>query len=74
VVFDDLLLSIHPQSLEWTRTSSEQSLAQYCTILLEEHHEVALEIGWNLYLTIVSKTDQIGSVMLRSGDCAGQGS
>jgi hypothetical protein len=29
--------------------------------------------GGNLFLIVVSKTDQIGSVMFKSGDCAGQG-
>jgi hypothetical protein len=28
--------------------------------------------GGNLFLTIVSKTDQSGSMLLKSGDCAGQ--
>jgi hypothetical protein len=28
--------------------------------------------GGNLFLTLVSKADQSGSVMLKSGDCAGQ--
>jgi hypothetical protein len=39
------MLSIQPQSfLEWTRTSFEQSVAELCTILLEEHLQFALEI------------------------------
>jgi hypothetical protein len=29
--------------------------------------------GGNLFLTVVSKTDQSGSVIFRCGDCAGQG-
>jgi hypothetical protein len=44
-----LFPSIEPQSfLEWTRTSSEQSLAEFYTILLEEHLQVVsemLEVG-----------------------------
>jgi hypothetical protein len=40
-----LLPSVQPQScLEWTRTSLEQSLAEFFTILLEEHLQVALEM------------------------------
>jgi hypothetical protein len=45
------------------------------TILLEEHHQVALEmlqVG-NLFHALVSKTDQSGSMMFKSGDSAGQG-
>jgi hypothetical protein len=39
---DQLLPSIQQQSfLEWTHTSLEQSLPEFCTILLEEHFEVA---------------------------------
>jgi hypothetical protein len=30
--------------LEWTHTSFEQSLAEFCTILLGEHLKVALEM------------------------------
>jgi hypothetical protein len=45
MVLDRLLLSIQPKSLlEWTRTSFEQSLAGFYTILLEEHLQVALEM------------------------------
>jgi hypothetical protein len=34
-----------PQSfLEWTRTSFEQSLAEFYTILLKEYRQVALEV------------------------------
>jgi hypothetical protein len=44
MVLDHLLPSIQPQFfLEWTRTSFEQSLAEFYTILLEEH-PVALEM------------------------------
>jgi hypothetical protein len=43
-VSDHLLPSIQPQSfLELTHTSSEQSLMEFYTILLEEHLQVALE-------------------------------
>jgi hypothetical protein len=45
MVLDHLLLSVQPQSfLEWTRTSFEQSVAEFYTILLEEHFKVALEL------------------------------
>jgi hypothetical protein len=45
MVLDHLLPSIQQQSfLEWTRTSLEQSLAKFYTILLEEHLQVALEM------------------------------
>jgi hypothetical protein len=44
-VFDLLLSSGQPQSfLEWTCANFEQSLAEYHTILLEEHLQVALEM------------------------------
>jgi hypothetical protein len=43
MVLDNLLPSVQPQSfLEWTHTSSEQSLVEFYTILLEEHLKVAL--------------------------------
>jgi hypothetical protein len=29
--------------------------------------------GWNLFLAVVSKTEKSGSVLLKYGDCAGQG-
>jgi hypothetical protein len=68
MVFDHLLPSVQPQSfLEWTHTSFEQSLAEFYTIPLEEHLQVALEI------LEVGKTDQSGSMMLKFGDSAGQG-
>jgi hypothetical protein len=141
MVMDHLLPSIQSQSLEWTRTSFEQSLAELYTILLEEHLQVALGRGhtketgnrnfrellsacvehvtewssancvavssvcaalcvqhrlitilgncgcqfpWcalplkdvgdgNLYLTLITKTDQSDSVMFKSGDSALQG-
>jgi hypothetical protein len=44
MVLDHVLSSIQPQSfLEWTRTSSEQSMAEFFTIL-EEHLQVVLEM------------------------------
>jgi hypothetical protein len=68
MVLDQHLPSIQLQSfLNWTRTSFEHSLAEFYISLLEEHLQVALEVLG------VSKTDQSGSVMLKSGDCAGQG-
>jgi hypothetical protein len=56
--------------LELTRTSLEQFLAEFYTILLEEHLPVALEM---LEVGICYKTDHSGSMMFKSGDCAGQG-
>jgi hypothetical protein len=45
MVLDQLLPSIQPQSfLEWIRTSFEQSLAEFYTILLREHLQFALEM------------------------------
>jgi hypothetical protein len=39
------MLSVQPQSfLEWARTSFEQPIAEFYTILLEEHLQVALEM------------------------------
>jgi hypothetical protein len=69
MTLDRLLPSIQPQSfLEWTCTSSEQSLVEFYTILLDEHLQVALQmLKWE-----VSKTDQSNSMMFKSGDCAGQ--
>jgi hypothetical protein len=73
MVVDHLLPSIQQQSfLEWIRTSFEQSLAEFFTILLEEHLQVALG-GDNLFLTLVFKTDQSGLIMFGFGDCARQG-
>jgi hypothetical protein len=58
--------------MEWTRTSFEQSVAEFCTILLEEHFQVALKMS-EFFLALVSKTGQSGSIMLKSHDCAGEG-
>jgi hypothetical protein len=45
MVLDHLLPSIQPKSFfECTPTSFEQSLAEFYTILLEEHLQVALEM------------------------------
>jgi hypothetical protein len=43
-MLDGFLPSLQQQSLEWTRTSFEQSLVKFYTILLEEHLEVALAL------------------------------
>jgi hypothetical protein len=44
-VLDHLLPSVQPQSfLDWTPASFEHSVAEFYTILLEEHVQVALEI------------------------------
>jgi hypothetical protein len=72
-VLGHLLPSIQVQSfLEWTPTCFEQCLTELCAILLEEHFQVALEV-LEVFLTLVFKTDQSGSVTFKSGDCAGQG-
>jgi hypothetical protein len=42
-MLDNLLPSIQPQPLEWTRTSFEQSLSEFYIILPKEH-QVALEM------------------------------
>jgi hypothetical protein len=69
MVLYHLLPTIQPQPfLEWTRPSFEQSLVEFYTILFEERLKVG---GWNLFL--VSKTHPSGSMMFKSGDCAGQG-
>jgi hypothetical protein len=70
MIFGHLLPSIQLQSLEWTRTSFEQPLAEFYTILLEELLQVALEM---VKVLLVSQTDQNISMMLKSGDCACQG-
>jgi hypothetical protein len=46
MVLDHLLSSVQPQSsLEWTRTSLEQSLVEFYIILTKEHLQVALEMS-----------------------------
>jgi hypothetical protein len=66
MALDHLLPSIQPRSfLEWTHANFEQSLAEFYTIPHEEHLQVALDFSL--------QTDQSGSVMFKSGDCAGQG-
>jgi hypothetical protein len=58
VILDHILSSVKTQFFfEWSRTSYEQSLAEICTIFLEEHLQVTLEI-----LIVVSRTDQSGSI------------
>jgi hypothetical protein len=75
-VLDHLLPSIQQQAfLEWSHVSFEQPLEEFYTVLLEEHLQVALailEVGICSSL-LVCKTDQIGSMMLKPGDFAGQG-
>jgi hypothetical protein len=45
MVLDHLLPSIETHAfMEWTHTSFEQSLPEFCNILLEEHVQVALEM------------------------------
>jgi hypothetical protein len=42
---DYILASVQPQSfLECTHASFEQSLAEFYTMLLEEHIQIALEV------------------------------
>jgi hypothetical protein len=75
-MMDQILLSIQPQfCLELTRTSFEQSLAEFLY-----HHSWRTSSGCfravgggNLFLTPVSRTHHSSSVMLKCGDCAGQG-
>jgi hypothetical protein len=43
MMMDHLLPFIQPQSLDWTYTNFEQSLAEFYIILLEEHLQVAVE-------------------------------
>jgi hypothetical protein len=58
--------------LEWTRTRFEQSLAEFYTIPLEEHLQYLINVGGgNLFLILVSKTDQAYSMMFEAGDCVG---
>jgi hypothetical protein len=54
MMLDHRLLSVQPQSfLEWTRTSFEQSVAEFHAILLEEHLQVALEmLGMAIWFSI----------------------
>jgi hypothetical protein len=75
MVLDQLLPSILLHSfLEWTHTSFEQCVAEFYTVLLEEHLQVALEMSEvGICSSLVSKTDQSGSVMFKSGDGAGAG-
>jgi hypothetical protein len=47
---------------------------EFRTILLEEHLRIPLEmLEVGICSSLVSKTDLNGSVMFKSGDCAGQG-
>jgi hypothetical protein len=51
-----------------------QSLEELYTILLEEYLQVALEmLEVEISSSLLSKTDQSGSVMFKSRDYAGQG-
>jgi hypothetical protein len=61
--------------LNFEGVQSSSSLAEFYAILLEGHSQVVLkmlEVG-NLFLTIVSKVDQSGSVIFKSRDCASEG-
>jgi hypothetical protein len=75
MVLDHLLPSIQIQSfLEWTRTAFEQSLAEFTSFSWRISSSCFRDVaGGNLFLTLVSKTDHSGSIMFKSGDCAGQG-
>jgi hypothetical protein len=54
MVLDHRSPSIEPQFLlELTRTSFEQFLAEFYTILLEEHLQVALEKFYPSLITVV---------------------
>jgi hypothetical protein len=59
MVLERLLLSIQTRSfLEWTGTSFEHSFAEFYIILFQDVG------GGNLFLTLVSKTDNNGSMVL----------
>jgi hypothetical protein len=76
MALDHLLPSMQPQSfLEWTSTSFEQSLAEFYTILIEEHLQVALEMleVRILFLTLVSNSDHSSSMIFKSGFFVGLG-
>jgi hypothetical protein len=76
MALDQLLPSVQPRSfLEQTRISFEQFLAEFYPILLAKQLQVAFRNvgGGNLFLTLVSETENSGSVMLKTGDRAGQG-
>jgi hypothetical protein len=65
MVLDNLLSSIQPQSfLEWTRTSSEQSIGivYHSSWWTSSSRFGDVECG-NLFLTLVSETHQTGSMM-----------
>jgi hypothetical protein len=49
------------------------NLVEFYNILLEEHIPVALRDvgGGNLFPILLSKADHSGSVMVKTGDCAG---
>jgi hypothetical protein len=45
---------------------------EYCTRLHEKHLPV-IDGGGNMLLALLSKTDHIGSRVIKPGECAGQG-
>jgi hypothetical protein len=53
----------------------EKPLAEIYTILLEELLQVVIQMlgGGHLLLNVASKSDQNGTMIFKSGDCAGQG-
>jgi hypothetical protein len=55
-----------PSFFEWTRTSFEESLAEFYIILFEEHLKSCFRDveSWDMFPNLVSKTGQSGSVML----------
>jgi hypothetical protein len=56
MVLGHLLPSVQPQSLEWTHTSFEQFVVEFCAILLEENLQVALR--WEYVPHSSHQTDQ----------------
>jgi hypothetical protein len=74
-VFGHVLPSVQPQSfLEWTHSSFEPFLAEFYTILLEEHKFALemLEVG--IYSSLQSpKLARLIQAMFKSGDCGSQG-
>jgi hypothetical protein len=73
--FGLFLPSIQPQSLlELTRTGFEESVTELYTIFLKQYLHFFRDFATgNLFLTLVSITDNIGSMLFKFDDCAGQG-
>jgi hypothetical protein len=72
MVLDHLLRSIQtPFFLEWTQTSFVQSLAEFYTILLEDHLQVALEmLEVGIYSMLIFAQPRLTAVGIRCADHA----